>query len=503
MEPSTTKCRKSSYFNNSLYFSLFIMWIFLFLSGARIYPGSVVIYSFYSFAYLVLLISGTFWKITYGYVFLAIMVWLGFWLKTVVHLLFNYPFIEPTGLFKGTSEEWDSVLFIASIGATGIIIARIFFSVCFSSRSTLTVEEPAPPPWWYKYYKTSLWFVLAVSMIAFSVTNIYFSFQQIGLVPKTIIWPLNAIFSWLISTGFAMTGATLLWWEFLSKKANSNVIYIILLEAAISSISLLSRGLFIFHITPLYFSVFLNRKLIPPLGLKWTATLLSFTTIVFLSCYPLINSIRDSEYSGVAMTMPWQMEKKSLIDGKEYTTDAGTYLTETGINLKKSIMKLAAFSVDRWIGLEGLMASSAYPEKSPSLLFKLATEKAEIGKASIFQDIALSHYRFMDMRKFSFASLPGPISFFYLSNSLWILVGGMIFVTLFVITSEILIYKILKNPFLAALWGSIVSTAIAQLGINTPGLVIHLLLCSIGILTLFLFQNSFFITRFRIGKHAD
>lgn len=484
MDISSRVTTKSSY--KIFYFLLFSLWTVLFLLGASLYQGSWYTYSFFSLVYLALILSGLFRKATYGYIFLTIMLWLGFWLKTVVHLLLDYPFVEPTGLFKGTGAEWDSVLFVASLGALGVIFARFIFSLFFGNHSNITAKPCSSLPNWYERYRIALWSVLATCMIIFSALNIYFCFQQIGLVPKTIIWPLNAIFSWLLSTGLAMATATLLWWEFLSKKRNINTTYFLLLEAMTSSVSLLSRGLFIFHIIPLYFSVFLNRKLVKSINFRWMTLLLLATFVAFIICFPLINAIRDYHYSAVAFSIPWELKSKSM--------------TELGAFFEKSLMKFAMFSVDRWIGLEGLMAISAYPDKDLSVFLSLATEKAAIGKVSIFQEIALSHYRLMDSSKFLFASLPGPIAFFYLSNSIFIVVAGMSIATLLVMMTEVLVSKILQNPFIAALWGSIFSNAVAQMGINTPGLLTYFLLCSFGIFTLYLFQHGFFIETLSFGK---
>jgi len=466
-------------------FISFFCWSVLFFFGASLYQGSWYIYSFFSLIYLALLISGVFQKTTYGYTFLTIILWLGFWLKAVIHLILDYPFVEPTGLFNGTGPEWDHVLIVASLGALGVIVARLVYGYFFSMQSTMTEERPLLPPNWYNRYKVYLWSILASSIIIFAVLNILFSFQQVGLVPKTIIWPLNALFYWLLSTGFAMAVTTLLWWEFSSSNNNINTIYFLLLEGMAASVSLLSRGLYIFHIVPLFFSLILNRKRLNGANIKWASFLLASFLLLFLVCYPLINSIRDYHYSGVPLTMPWNKTKS---------------WAEEESMLLKGFTKFAMFSVDRWIGLEGLMATSAYPDKSISLLVSAATEKAAIGKASIFQDIALSHYRFMDLSKFVFASLPGPVSFFYFSNSLWLVIIGMGALTFLVLASELLIYRFLPNPLLAALWGSVLATSVAQMGINIPGLIFYFFLCSLGFLTLYLIQHSFFVTTLLAGK---
>jgi hypothetical protein len=472
------KAKIKNHWRNIIFAVFLIAWIILFFMGAYRYQGSWYIYALFSLTYLALLISGIFKKITYGYVFLSVILWLGFWLKLVIHLLLEYPFVEPIGLFKDSESNWDSVLFVASLGAIGVMSARAITSAFFNFKPTMVENQPCIPPSWYKRYRYFLWCALAVAILFFAIVNIIYSFQQVGIVPKTIAWPLNTIFYWLLSTGFAMSTFTLLWWELSSETKNINTIYFLLLEAMASSISLLSRGLYIFHVTPLYYSLFLNRKYLKLASLKWISALLCTTFVIYIFCFPLINSIRNYHYSDVALTMPWSQisswsEERSLI--------------------VFGIKKFALFSVDRWVGLEGLMATSAYPEKSAAFFLSAATEKAEIGKASIFQEVALSHYRNMDLTKFAFASLPGPISFFYLADSLWVVVLGMIIVTLLLLFAELFAFKLLPNPLFSALWGSILATGVSQMGINIPGLFYYYFLCTIGILTLHLFHRSFYI----------
>lgn len=480
---------------------LLCIWLLLFILGGLLYKGSLIVYVIFSFAYLALLISGFYKKLTYGYIFLTSMIWLGFWFKFIVHLLLNYPFVEPIGLFAGSNTEWDHVLLTSSLGAIGIIIPRLVLLIVGDNESTLTVHSPASPPNWYTHYRIAIWGFLVACILTLALINVHFSFQQIGLAPKTIIWPLNAIFSWLLSTGFALSATTLFWWEFSLKNGNIKTIYFLLIEATACSISLLSRGLFIFHITPLILSAAFNRRFIPRLRFFGPAVFFLTTFTIFMLSYPLINAIRDQHYSGIEITLPWQREVQLITDAGDNRHVSNFLIAEARVKLKQHFVKLAKFSVDRWIGLEGMMAVSSHPEKNIPLFAKLATEKAEIGRTSIFQEIALSHYRFMDSKKFLFASLPGPISFFHLSGSLWILLIGMSFVTTFVIVSEQIVFKVFKNPILASLWGSIVSTSAAQLGINTPGLIFYLFLCILGLLFLYLVQRSFFL-RNLVSKNA-
>lgn len=456
----------------------FTGWLFLFFIGLANYQGTHHIFVFFSIAYLALLTSGLIKKTTYGYTFLTIILWLGFWLKAVFHLLLDYPFVEPTGLFKGTPADWDTVLVVASIGAICIILGRLTYGLIFRAKSTIKSKNEYFPPSWYWQYRIHLWSGLVFFLMISATANIYYSFQQVGIVPKTVIWPLNTVIYWLLSTGFAMSITTLLWWELSSAKGNINTIYFVLLEAGSSSVSLLSRGLYIFHVIPLAFALFKNKQRIKAATFKWIVSLTAATILLFLLCYPTVNAVRNFYYSDVPFTK------------KEWLVQA-----------ESPLLNLLKFSVDRWIGLEGLMATSAQPEKNITLLMTVATETGKIGTASILQEIALSHYRFMDLKTFVFASLPGPISFLYLAGNYWIVAIGMYLLSLTVLMLEYLVNRIFKNPLLSALWGSILATSVAQMGLNVSGLIFYLFLCSIGFTVLFALEHALILKSFFLQKN--
>lgn len=457
-------------------FLLLIIWLTLFFFGLHDYQGSGYVFFIFSTTYLVLLVSGLSTKAPYGYTFFTIILWLGFWLKAVFHLLIDYPFVEPTGHFNGTKPDWDSVLLIASVGAAGIVLSRYIWNLTFRKKLTLIRQTEYFAPRWYASYRVPLWGGLILCLLVVATLNISYSFQQVGLVPRTILWPLNTVFFWLLSTGFAMSVSTLLWWEISSPQKNMNAAYIVLLEASISSISSLSRGLYIFHTIPIAYALLKNKSLLKLANKKWYAGIATAAFLLFLLCYPLVNTARDFYYSGVPLTnTEWLHDEHSV-----FSTATTEMITAT--------TKLMKFSVDRWIGLEGLMATYAIEDKNIQLFITVATEKGQIGKSSIFQEIALSHYRFMDLQKFVFASLPGPISFLYLTGSYWMVGIGMFLLSFLFLTLELIIAKAFKNPLLSALWGSILATSVAQMGLNVSGLIFYFFLCSIGFLALFLLQ---------------
>lgn len=128
--------------------------------------------------------------------------------------------------------------------------------------------------------------------------------------------------------------------------------------------------------------------------------------------------------------------------------------------------RILSLVVDRWIGLEGVMAVSSYSEKSSILLFDAIKEKREIGKTTKFQEICNSSYRWVDAGNWQFASLPGAAAFLYFSGSLWVVLLGMALFSFLLQLSEQLVFGMTSNPLFCSLFGLTLANTIAQFGIT-------------------------------------
>lgn len=138
------------------------------------------------------------------------------------------------------------------------------------------------------------------------------------------------------------------------------------------------------------------------------------------------------------------------------------------------------------------MAVSSYHDKGIDLFFNALTEKSEIGKSTLYQEVCLAHYRFMDLSKFQFASLPGAVAFFYYTDSLLLVMLGMMVLTMIALCSEKMVSRLTANPFLSALWGCGMANFIAQFGVAPRGLGPHFVMSLIAILTIWMVQSNYF-----------
>ena len=449
-------------------------WIVLFVGGIIQYTGSWLTYTVFSLVFFAMLISGFYRQVSYGYLFLVVMLWLGFWLKLTVHLLVIYPFGEPVGLFVGTPGAWDDALWIASIGSAAVVIARLLYAFTGCTSSMLARIDVLNTPTWYAETRRWVWAGVVFVCVGVAVINASMGIQQSGLVAHTILlWPLNAVTYWLLGSGFAFAIAVLLWWDISLGRDISLVVHFILLEAFTSTISLLSRGIYIFMVVPQFIALYKNRQIMSEWSRASVLAVGSMFVLLFAISNPLVNTLRDYYYSGVAPM--WSFEGSGASSGAS-----------------SGAIVLAKFAVDRWVGVEGVMAVSAYPQKGGELFARMLTERGEIGKFTFYQEICLSHYRLMDMSKFQFASLPGVVAFLYLTGVWWIVFVGMVVLVLAVLGSENLVFKLTGNPLLCALCGGAAANSVAQMGIAPRGLLIYFFEMVCGIVTIYFIQSEYF-----------
>ncbi len=483
----------------------------LFILAFPRYEGSFSVFLVFSFLSYILLFSGFYRKVSNGYLFLTVFLWIGFWLKLVLHIIFDENYVEPTGRFFESNQSWDELLGVATIAFFGVIVSHASFQKLFKNTSTFVLSPHFRPPVWYYNYRTFIWSLLIFSILFIAAINAYYGVHQIGLTPRTILmWPLNAMISWLVSIGFALAITCLLYWDWLLKKELKFAFFCVVLEAFVSSGTMLSRSIFVFRIAPQAIVVFANFKekiklnlkkimVVGALALIFIFVSISATSISRSYLYPTNESlaeknaiiIRLESLDGgiellkrqIAKGQPKQKDLIELETEHKFLTDKfarfhklnfTSFIEKFKNNFLNDIMnqfsttsivRIYHLIVDRFIGLEGLMAVVGYAEKDLSLLKKGLLESRSLEKVSFFQQIAQSNYQDAEKNIWQFASLPGIVAFLYYSANLLIVFAGMIVITFFILSYESLIFRYTGNSFLCALVGLGLANMVAQFGL--------------------------------------
>ena len=337
--------------------------------------------------------------------------------------------------------------------------ARLGYGL-FKPKSTLYFDDTAKAPAWYPALRNWGWIILMLVAAGLAVINVVYGIQQVGLAPRTILpWPLNAGIAWIVSIGSAIGIATLLCWDLTLRKNIVLPVYAVLLEACFSAVSLLSRAVYLFHAIPQMIALSKNRSLGNNFSKLKVALFGMVFFFFFIASIVAVSKMRDYNYTVQALNASAQ---PSAAPAATISKPAAEFPPKTP-SLRWIL--LHQLFVNRWIGLEGVMAVSSHPVKSSSLLWEMTTEKREVGKATLYQKISNSDYQATD-GKYQFASVPGAAGFFFFSGSLLITMTGMAGLTLLALLLERGIFALTKNPFLCSLFGLTVANTVAQFGMT-------------------------------------
>ncbi|MCW9067497.1 MAG: hypothetical protein OQJ82_03550, partial [Sulfurimonas sp.] len=232
----------------------------------------------------------------------------------------------------------------------------------------------------------------------------------------------NGIYKWLLLFGLSSFAALILKYEFsLQRKVTYFVPVLTLIEACITNISLLSRGM-ILNTSALGFGMIKNIKINRIKTNKKFFLIIVITFVVlFLGSVVLVNNLRNNTN------------------------------TITSININQSTNGIKILFLDRWVGIEGMLAVSMSSRRGWSLLQEAANEKYDEHKTS-FYDLNLinSPYLNTDMSKHHHISLPGFIAFFYYSGSIIFLFAVLLSLGLLASLIELASYRLSANNIIFA-----------------------------------------------------
>jgi hypothetical protein len=269
----------------------------------------------------------------------------------------------------------------------------------------------------------------------------------------------------MLNLGAALAIAVLVWWDTAEKKNITLPLFAILGEAFLSTVSIISRSVFLFHVVPQILALCARKEISQRCSRKQIHVLISTFLILFLMSIVAVSFMRDYQYEGsksTALQVPDSVTDSSVGDLKPIPVEPLAQPAKEISSFRLTLIRQLV--INRWIGIEGLMAASSYPEKSNALLWEMLTEKREVGKVSAYQRISNSGYQTTDVR-YQFASLPGAVAFLYFSGSMVVVMLGMAALALIILILERAIFAFTQNPLVCSLFGVTAANTVAQFGI--------------------------------------
>lgn len=410
------------------------------------YAGSSYLYILFTISSTLLLYVGFRKNAIFFDTFIGVFLWLGFWLKSTVRIaFFDSKFSEGLAGMTISSENFDKTLLISSLAFFTLIFASYIREKFIFNYPQEEKSEQSGLFLFYKNFRIIIILLYILLFIFIALSNFYLGIYQRGEITQTVLpYGLNNIYKWLLLFGLSSFAALIVKYEFqLQKKVTYFVPILILIESFITNASLLSRGM-ILNSSALGLGILKNIKINKfNFNIKYLVVLISTFIFLFISSVIVVNSLRIYK-----------------------TNNQKNIKTFRKADLNTSLHRTKILFLDRWVGMEGMLAVSSSTNQGWTLFQEALKEKYDENKTS-FYDLNLinSPYKNTDMKKHHYISLPGYIAFFYYSGSVFFLCGVLFLLSLIGSFIEFLAYKFGgKNIIFSALIAQVIAYRLTHFG---------------------------------------
>jgi hypothetical protein len=417
------------------------------------YPGAAHIYILFTIAFNALLFLGFREDRIFFDTFIGIFMWLGFWMKFSVAIVFvNVGFAEPVGNFDFSGAAFDHALLVSSCGAMALIAASFIRQRFFRYASAKPAKLFGALEAVYQRFRRRLWIAFFLVIILVAGSNIYLGIYQRGMVPKTVLpFGLSGFYTLLLLFGLASFSAVLLNFEFKVKSSPYVVALLCVMETFFSNASMLSRGM-ILNGTALFIGAAESAK---GLGLRLSARFVIVIAGVFVALF--LVSVSTANYLRAYAYSRADFQIASVVTSDD--GGGGLGKNSLGQNIAETIP--LAFFINRWIGVGGVMAVTSYDKLGWELWRNALAERYNRIGTSLYDRVIVAKdtaYLGSNMATKHFISLPGIIAFFYYPGSLVFLFAAMLGVGLLAACIEISVYKLGGgNVILCALLAQVIA----------------------------------------------
>ena len=456
---------KKNYKNYFMLFKVIILItiIFLFYLGLQNFSGNKLNYFFFSIISNFLILFAFRKNAFFFETFLSLFLWLGFWFKfTVTISLTDGVFREGVGLFNYSPYSFNKTLIVSQIGMVSFILAgylREFFLFNYPKKIDLKFFQFNI----FCLQRKKIWISFLIFFLSVGIINFYFGIYQKGMIPTIEInFFLSGLLKWLLLFGLSSISATLIFCEINNtKKFLLFSCLLIYFETFISSFSMLSRGM-IFNSIAIFYGIYkFSNKINVPNTFAFYAKSLLFIFILFYISVSSVNYIRANFfYVGKSVDFIKEKKKDLILNKKEklrFTT------------LSENNSEILYLLINRWVGIDGVMAVISKENTLSVNLFKEALKERPVLDKPTFYELNFglesmnsSNQKYANVKG---NTLPGIIGFFFYFGSFYILFYIIFFISILSSVIEYISYRLSsQNLIFSGLIGQVIAFRFAHFG---------------------------------------
>ena len=422
---------------------------------------------------------------------------LGFFFKFSIHKISNGNYREPIGSFDVSNSNSEvAILIVIVVAMIGVILSQAFSALLldFKIKDIAKSYSPKNIPSDLRLISLLLFSILLV------VINLNSNIILFGIEPS-IKLPLggNAIFYLALTRGIIF----IYFYYFLRQFSILNALFGSII-ISICSIGVLSRMVVLTYFSVLAVNLIINYK---QDGMKKFAIKSSILFLIFLIfsyvTVLLSGNLRSIMYANANANANASTSTSTSTSTKpEPSSDPINKMFSLKNNsdlvfVKSEINTYVDLALGRWIGIEGVMAVESYKDKGFALLRDALLEKSYDGN-SFYTKISNPNSITNNSTRVRSTSVPGPVAFFYYSNSLFFVFAALFFCLTFFSLIEFFIMKHFINYQMAAIFfSSSMAFDFFQFGIS-PIAFVKYLSFSLGCIAIFYFLINYTFKRIRV-----
>lgn len=422
--------------------------------------GNLYIYLLFTLLANALLLNGFRRQALFFDTFIGIFLWLGFWLKFSIRVAFSSGiFHEPVGAFDDTAEAFDRALAISCCGIAAVLAASLIRERFFSYPAVTPVYNQSGLLDYYQRHRKAIVVGFALFVAFVATTNSWLGIYQRGVVVQTHLpYGLNGIYKWLLQFGLASFCALIIRFELeINRKFSAIAIAAPIFETLFSNTSLLSRGM-VLNFSALAFGAHRMRQALQiRVSLATIAIVFAVFTTSFAASVLTVNYLRAS----------WQITENENYQYQAPSRQKKAYANKQSAASIVPGMTTPLF-IDRWVGIEGVMAVSSYEHLGWDLWREAWQEKFREGTLSLYDRYFIEspyEYAGIDRAKNHYISLPGIIAFLFYPGSWLFLFFAMLGCALAAALIEIGAYRLCgHNLILCSLFGQVIAFRFTSIG---------------------------------------
>lgn len=438
--------------------------------------------------------------------FLLAFLILGCWAKLVLHFILGTQFIEPIGAFDDSSKAWDSAMLALNIAFATLLACQAVASR-LQPPAVIHIERPRG------LLKPSMWLAIMLTALLLAA-NFKFAILKVGTEPALKLHSyVYVLVSFMIAWGNLILLATLGYWLVQARQMKlETLFYILILEGAVTAVSMGSRAQMILHVAA-PFAVYLvhGRDLVTALRFVQWIRILLVTAVLFVASLLLVSADRLQSFAqarpvvasmaigeqavsdvrlaparpstslliapadsaqAVAGALAPALPQLRLIANP--VSAAPVYAKPVPVTVapleetaevkrarwKGMLMELSKLVVDRWVGLEGILAVVSHENTGWPLFLRSLAERPEAGTQAIYQRMSNAQYQAFE--NFTFMTIPGPLAILLYSGNLAVLAAGLTLLFAAGILAERLASQLVGNVFTRATIGVALAYLVVQ-----------------------------------------